>query len=345
MKHILFSLAIMFFVLPYHQASERAYKQTVLTPHLKVRIGESDNVVYTSSFHMAWKMLQNKILKEEVKTAQNIPLVGYLNSSQPAKIDEKHSVNMAGFVSDGIASEIDRAMLNKFNRTVDLSDYTDRPSNIICYSFFKKALLFKTKFETFGQPFPFYSGGNQSDVECFGIWNAGKSEQHQGIRELVKVIDFQGTHDFIVSIGNPDDNDELIVAVLKPEETLSGMVETVFKRKNNTSPSNLEDGDRLIIPKVIVDISKKYMELYGVHLKNKGFEDYFFAEAIHDVNFTLNESGAFADSEAKLVLKKGPGPRTMMVNRPFLLMMREKKTDAPYLAVWIANPELLVEMN
>lgn len=345
MKHTLFSLAIMFFVLPSHQASEREYKQTVLTPHLKVRIGESDNVVYTSSFHMAWKMLQNKILKEEVKTAHHIPLAEYLNNSQPAVIDERHSVSISGFVSDGVISEINDALRNKFNSSVELSEYSDKPSNIICYSFFKKALIFKTKFETFSQPFPFYSEGNQYDVECFGIWTAGRSEQHQGIRELVKVIDFHNTADFIVSIGNPGDKDELIIAVVKPDETLNRTVEAVFERIKYSVSSELVDNDRLVIPKVMLGISQKYTELYGVHLKNKGFEDYFFAEAMHDVNFTLNESGAFADSEAKLVLKKGPGPRTMMINRPFLLMMREKTADAPYLAVWIVNPELLVEMK
>lgn len=343
MKHILFSFALTIFILPFYRGSEREYKKTELTPHLNVKINETDNVVYASSFNLAWEMLQNKIIKDDIRTAENIPLVEYLNRSHPAPVDERHSVNMAGFVSNGIENKINKALGKRFNKSVDLSAYTEEPSNIICYSFFKKILRFKTKFETFDQPFPFYSGGNQYDVECFGVWNVGRSEQHQGIRKLVKVIDYKSAQDFVISISNPDEGDELIIALLKPENTLNETIDRVYRRITKSDPSDLTENDRLIMPKVIIDIKRKYEELYGVYLMNKGFEKYFFAEALHDVNFVLNESGAFADSEAKIVLKKGPGPRTMMVNRPFLLTMREKSAEAPYLAAWITNPELLVE--
>jgi hypothetical protein len=107
----------------------------------------------------------------------------------------------------------------------------------------------------------------------------------------------------------------------------------------------LVTNDRLVIPKLKLNISREYAELYGKRLLNKGFEDYFFAAAAQTVSLELNERGASADSEAKLILKKGPGPRTMIVNRPFLLMMRERGSERPYLAVWIENPDHLLKSN
>lgn len=342
MKHMLYLLTIILFVLISYRGVAQQYQNTTVTPHINVVINESENYIYTSSFLLAWKMLENDILRSNVRVKENIPLVNQLNNSKPASINEQHSVNLAGFVKSGIDIKITNELKRKFGKTIDLLEYTDDPSNIICYSYFDKKIKFKTKFESFEQLFPFFSGGKPYDVKCFGIWTVGTSLHHKGIRELVKVYD-RDMKDFIISVSNPDENDEIIIAAITPSQTLSKTIEKTIARIKKSEPTPLVENDRLVIPLVTIIANKKYSELYGVHLANKGFESYFFAEAMQDINFELNESGAFADSEAKIILKKGPGPRTMMINRPFLLMMMEKTADAPYLAAWIANPELLVQ--
>jgi len=317
-------------------------KSTVITPHLNVEINEGENVVFTSSFHSAWTSLKNDILKENIDVEKDIRLVNYLNKMNEIKTDPGQSVSLSGFVGDGIDKKINDLLKTRFQKTVDLSSYTNDPSNIICYSYFNKLIKFETKFETFDSPFPFFDYGKPADIMCFGIWTCGESEHHQKIKEQVKVIDFKNRIDFILSLSNPNDNDEIIIALVIPSETLLSTIQKTKKRIRNSKPTELVDNDRLIIPRINFDIAHKYHELIGIHLANKGYEDYFFAEANHDILFTLDESGASADSQAKIILKKGPGPRTMIVNRPFLIMMKEKNSENPYFAAWIGNNELLV---
>jgi len=318
------------------------YKNTIVSPVLDVAINETENIIYASSFHLAWKNLQDKIIKEDVLLEKYIPYVEFLNNTKPAPAGDDCSVNLAGFVKNGIENEIARELMQKFNKEIDLSEYTRDKSNIICYSYFRKEIQFATTFESYGQPFPFFSSGMLYDTECFGIWNKSNSKHHEELQKMVKVYDFKNSADFIISISNPGEEDEIVIAICSPGGTLNETIKTVLDRIKDSGPTELVDNDRLIIPKIHIDAHKAFTELYGVNLMNNNFEEYFFVESRQDVVFTLDESGASADAEAKLILKKGPGPRTMMVNRPFLVMMKEKQSNKPYFATWIANPELLI---
>lgn len=339
----LLSACILLLACPHIQAQDDSH--TTITPCTEVPLNGTRNMIFSSSFQLAWKMLEKDILKSEVRVKKDLPLVTLLNNSDPAVISSGHSVNLAGFVGKGIEKEINDQLREKFNREVDLSPYTEDPCNIICYAAFRKIIQFNTPFETFSQPFPFYSGGSVSDAACFGVWSAGTSEQHKRIREMVRVIDPNNNGDFIIRISNPGDEDEIILAQCPPENTFQETIEAVSRRIKESEPFPLADNDRLVIPKVVIHADTNYQELYGVHLTNPGFERYFFAEATQAISFELNESGALADSEAKIVLKKGPGPQTLIINHPFLIMMREKSAEKPYFAAWIANPDLLVKTD
>jgi hypothetical protein len=65
------------------------------------------------------------------------------------------------------------------------------------------------------------------------------------------------------------------------------------------------------------------------------------------VRFLLNESGARLESEVELGYLNGhtppppPRPRMFVLDRPFLLYLKERTTEQPYLAIWVANAELM----
>jgi len=318
------------------------YKNTIVTPFPDLKINNRDNIIYTSSFSSAWKMLERDVLGDVVKVKKKLMLVDRMNESEPVELNRKDCLNLSGFVKDGIVDKIKSELKSKFNKDIDPALYSNEQENIICYSYFNKNIRFKTKFEVYDQAFPFFCNEGQFDVKCFGIWSLNNSENHRKISRQVKIYDYKNIGDYILSINNSRSEDELILAAVAPGETLYKTVQTTLERIKHNEPENPAENDRLILPMVKIGINKKYQELYGVHLANKGFESYFFAEAMEDIQFELNESGAFADSESKIILKKGPGPRIMIINHPFLLMMKEKKSDQPYFAAWIANPELLL---
>jgi hypothetical protein len=61
----------------------------------------------------------------------------------------------------------------------------------------------------------------------------------------------------------------------------------------------------------------------------------------------LNESGARLESEAAIAVENGheppppPPPRNFVLDRPFLIYLKERTAEQPYLAIWVANAELM----
>jgi hypothetical protein len=347
MKRIFIIIVSIIFSEIYISAEENN-SNTIVTPHLNITLSPTCNIVYNSSFHLAWKQLQNNIIGDFIKTEPSLKLISILNQSNPTIINDDDFLSISGFVGDGINEKIIDIMHSKFNTSVDFTDYLDDPYNIICYSYLNKHLEFKTKFESFDQLFPFFYNGKSTDVHYFGIWTAGGSIRHKGIRKQVSIVEHVDSDNFIITLSNHGSKEEVILAMipeLNSSISLASVVKSVMKKVTSLEYSGLVDNDRLLIPKISLKLEHEFDELYGLHLANEGYKDYFFSAAINNVSFVLNESGAYANSEAKLILKKGPGPRTMIINKPFILLLREKTSDKPYLAAWIVNPELLVKTD
>lgn len=319
----------------------RENPQTIITPVLGTRIQFGTNLVYTASFATAWQQLRNEILREDVILQVSLPLTDALNQAAPPSLDPEHSLAMAGFVEDGIIEEIAGACQQKFGQVPDLEPYGDLKSNIICYSRLSKQIRFTHPFEKYDQPFPFLSGNRQWDVSCFGAWVVKEEPGHMEMARQVTILDYADKNDFIISLGNPGSSDKIILAQLSPASTLEGTIELVNQRIRKGHPEPLAPGDRLVIPEISLHSDHSYSELTGKHLANKSYEQYFFAAAIQHTDFELNESGASVDSDATIVLKKGPMPMILVINRPFLVLMKETGQKNPYLAVWIANGEFL----
>lgn len=324
------------------------YSQTnksIIIPHLEVKHTEGINLIYSSSFGLAWKNLEQQIFKENIKTEKKLDFVKIMNRSNPIEIEETKSVSLAGFVKDGIDKKIISELGNKFGKEIDLSEYTKDPFNIICYSYFETDIKFNTAFENFPNSTPFWGSNSTSDIYYFGIWTANNSDYHKKLRDQVKVYNFEKKGEFAISLSNLQDDCEIIMAVIKPDGILKTTISNTLKKIKVVNPNRLADNDRLLIPKIDFNLIKRYDQLIGVHLANEKFKEYFFSEALQSIGFKLDETGADANSEAKIVLKKGPGPGAIIINRPFLLMIKHKLVNEPYLVLWIENPELLVKNN
>jgi hypothetical protein len=91
------------------------------------------------------------------------------------------------------------------------------------------------------------------------------------------------------------------------------------------------------------DITHSYNELIGRFFINKNFEEYFITEAVQSIRFKLDEKGALLKSESRIGgAPISPRPKFLIFDKPFLLVMKEKKGTYPYFAVWIDNAELMV---
>ncbi len=325
-------------------------ERTQVTPHMDVPIEPGRNVLFCSTFHIAWNEMRNGIVREDIRLEKSLEMVHQLNLGRMTKADisEEDYLSMAGYGGRNIADEINAALRAKFGNDAPVVDdvYND-DDVILAYAFLRKELMFEDAFDDFLHPIHFDANGARTPVEGFGI-SSYSDERHSNLRDQVEIIEYKDAGNFIVGLTSKHPDDEIILAEVAPGRTLMETYEQVNRRidrsRNGADPVTLSKNDVLQIPKFDITVNHRYSSLLGLHLRNKGFEDYFVAEARQDVVFRLDECGATAKSEAVLAIKKGPMDfKLLRFNKPFLLYLKKKGAAYPYLAIWVENTDLMIE--
>jgi hypothetical protein len=336
------------------------YPATTVTAHLEVEIESGKNLLYCATFQIAWDQLRDDVLDGHPLRLEGDPAVTRaLNERLVGKrdISAEYYLAMAGFGRDRIVERIKRALWEKFDRMPGL-DLLCRPDDILAYAFLEKGIPFDTEFQVLLDPLKF---GDGVEVQAFGI------DQERGAEDQVVILDYRTADDFVIKlqgsprvdadiefgarIDRPRIGDDVILAKVAPQATLRETIEAVLARASEEasgrSGSSLGPQEVLKIPKIDVDVLHRYSDLVGRSLLNRGFEGHSISEAVQAVKFTLDETGAEVRSEAAIVVAKGIAipeePREFVFDKPFLLCLREKKAEYPYLAMWVDNSELLVK--
>jgi hypothetical protein len=80
-------------------------------------------------------------------------------------------------------------------------------------------------------------------------------------------------------------------------------------------------------------------------LTNPKWSKIFLAVAEQGIRFRLDENGARLESTAYVGWKctARVKPAQYVFDKPFLLCLKRKSCDQPYLAFWIETPELMME--
>jgi hypothetical protein len=146
----------------------------------------------------------------------------------------------------------------------------------------------------------------------------------------------------IIQLRCKSEDDEMILALVEPKDSLIETIESVMKRVQNPSSSRTRGPDALAIPKLDFNVEHSFEELANRAFENEGWEDWFIARALQWIRFRLNERGALLKSEAKIERLKGL-PLVYAFDEPFLIYLRHKDAKYPYFAMWVDNAELLLK--
>lgn len=320
-------------------------KETAVTSYLQDDIVNGKNLLYCSTFQIAWNAFCDDIIKEPLRLKGNPLIAQMLNKRLTGKedISEDCYLSMAGFNKDGIVEKIKQALKEKFNETPGIDISLSRPDDILSYAFLLKDLKFKKDFESLDKPIMF---NGSIPVQAFGIKEYAYDEGHMSLGEQVSVLYYNNDSDFIVGLKSVSPKDEIIVAKIVPQKTMLEAINSVFNRINTAQPSSLKEKETLQIPKLDFDVLHSYSELVAKDVLNKGFESYSIAKAIQSIRFRLNEKGALLKSEAAMVFKMAiltEKPRNFIFDKPFLICLKEKGAKYPYFAMWVDNAELLLK--
>ena len=323
-------------------------KQTEVTAYLDYPITTGKNLIFCAAFQMAWNELRDHILKEDAKFPNNPKTLQMLNKKSVRKdiLDAKDYVAMAGFGKDNIVQKINEALKQRFNDGAPLLTEEVKENDAMAYAFLFKNLTFKNPFERLDTPIHFPStNGITTPVSSFGINKMDKSESHLKVARQVKILFYEGSFKFAISLESQSTGDELILARIDPGATLLETIKALDGPRKGKTSAKLRDEESLRIPLIDFSVIHHYEDLVG-WLTNAAPNDFRIAEAVQTVRFKLNEQGALLKSEGIIMLMaEGDTARNFVFDGPFLLLMRKKGQALPYFALWVENSELLLPIN
>ena len=327
-------------------------KQTVIVPTLDSPCPPGKNVIWCSSFQLAWNEVKDNVIHAPLQVIGAEEIAARLNAARQSSsdLDPKSFYVAGGWIKDGVVDKIRKDMAVKFP-SHPLPDFNDYDDGILAYSYLNANVPFKYPFRQVHQGFTFTSSqGAKADVEAFGVWEAYQG-RYKRMREQVQVLYCRsGTHPwevvgYALDLCGYSQPYQLVVAVTEPRSSLAETIEHLRlqidqyeKSGHHRTASQLGENEALRVPEMVWRIDHRFTELIGERLANIGGP---ITEAMETVEFRLDRSGATVESEA-LLATKAAALMHFVFDRPFLVYMQKRGAEQPFFVMWVDNAELLV---
>jgi hypothetical protein len=141
---------------------------------------------------------------------------------------------------------------------------------------------------------------------------------------------------------------QLVLAVLEPASTLEETVTAVLAWANKAErarPAPFPEKSLLLAPEMGWKLQHLYSALVDRRFVDPRFSEWWISCAGQDIQFRLDGCGVELRSEASVGAMTGRPRRTpityFIIDRPFLLYMKLRQAERPFLATWVDNAELL----
>lgn len=345
-------------------------KQTSVVATLDCPMPEHQNVIWCSTFQMAWDKLKNDIIGEPVKVPDAEELATRLNQGEVSKgdIEEESFYSTAGIVKNGIIGEIQNEIKKRFpSEPVPVFKELDTLSpdmiheTIVTYSYLEVDVGFKHPFHNTNGAFIFKdSKGKQIGVTAFRT----DKERDSALREQVEILYYKEDEranalEFVVDLCKHTQPYQVILALVPRCDTLGETVATVEKKisefKHNPRYETLRKlrspdfmpGDSLIVPDILYKLTHQFSELKWKEIKNEKYFNFCFLIVKQMIDFSLSRTGVTVKSQAIIAPPpptRLPEPRRLYFNRPFLVYVKKRQGGTnPFFVMWVDNAELMKE--
>jgi hypothetical protein len=343
---------------PTFAGSSESLQHTVIVPTLDSPCPPNKNVIWCSSFQLAWNELKDKVVHAPLQVVGAEEIAARLNAAPQSTSDlEPSSFYVAGGrIGDGIVDKIKKEMAKKFpsRQLPDLQKYADEPAGLLAYSYLSAQVPFKYPFRQVERPFLFAdSSGGETAVEAFGVWNY--SSRYDKIRKQVEVMYYRRgsnrranaegpqTTEYVLDLCKDSQPYQIVVALVEPRDLLAETLEYIrrqvegFQKGQYTRlETQLKNVDEVEIPEMVWRIDHPFQELIGKTVSNVGLP---IVGALQTMEFRLDRTGVVLESDTRLGV--AALPREFVFNRPFLVYMQKRGAQQPFFVMWVDNAELL----
>ncbi|MCE1245970.1 MAG: hypothetical protein LWY06_04945 [Firmicutes bacterium] len=317
---------------------------TVLTPVREAKIVSGRNLVYCATFQLAWNELCHSVLKGKA-LMEGSPLLaeqlnGVFEREKSPAVTGGGFIAMSGTGGSGIIEKINRKIESVFKGKMEPVNQDVGDEDIFVYAALLRNFPFSVEYDDIHAARRLSFKGEK--VKFFGVPlfqdRAGKMQELKKQTQILKYDEKSG--EFIVRMESEPVGQELILASVKPGDTLGKTYDKVMNQIKSVKPESLEEQDTLAIPEIEFSLTTNFDELTGKKILNKANTGITIGGAVQAVSFHLDKTGARLKSNAELLVYangKSHKYRQLVFSKPFLICMKEKKLKTPYFLMWVDN--------
>lgn len=303
------------------------------------------NQIWVGTFQLAWNELAEQLTDNgKVEFVEgNTPLVEELNQKSFTKNDispEDYYLTVEETRPE-LKEKIQKEVYEKFKidntQTLEKMNFNLTPSYTI-YTMLVKNFHFVHPFEQL-QSEAFKQ--SEQKVKYFGISKNSDVEA----RESVEILFYHSKEEFAIQL-NTVENEEIILYKTKENKTFPEYQKRIEEEtKKYEGKRKMQKEEELKIPYMNVDTAVNYEELCGKEIKRK--EGGYIVVALQTVKFSLDETGGGVISEGVIQeVRKSEDinqaeERQFDFNDNFILFLKEKDKQKPYLAFKVNSTEIM----
>jgi len=146
-------------VTPTFSGGSDSLSQTIIVPTLDSPLTGGRNIIWCSSFQLAWNKVKDDVLGEPLQVVEAEEIAARLNSAKQstADLEPESFYAAAGRTKDGIIEKIHKEMAAKFpsHSVPDFDDIAGFPDAILAYSYLIASVPFKYPFLEYEDEFFF----------------------------------------------------------------------------------------------------------------------------------------------------------------------------------------------
>ncbi len=275
----------------------------------------TENSAWCASFILAWKLFQEKYLKNDFEITNKNELIENLvdSNSKAVFVNDKDCYQNAGKATEKLKKEIEKALKKKFKTKSDiLNNFTfskdENTTDFLIYAIIMFNLKFPKSFEPAWTKLPF--GKYNTCVNYFGVMQNSKENK---LFNQVKPLFFESEDEFAVSLLSKDNKQ----VVLYRTDELNNFEETFnkvdYKSKENFNKIEVKS---FLMPELHIDLTKKYDDLcHSLFISKSDNKSYNILQALQTLKLDLNNKGVKVKSEASLLIRETTGFRPIDTNK------------------------------
>jgi hypothetical protein len=337
---------------PAFSGDSKSLMQTLVVLTLDSPCPPGRNVVWCSSFQLAWNELKENVVGEPLEVVGAEDVAARLNAAPQSSLDltPESFYAAAGWTKDGIVDKVKHDMAVKFPSRV-LPDLDAYGEGLLAYSYLKANVAFKHPFRQLVEGLTFTdSGGIKMQVAGFGLWEAHRL-RYRDIREQVDVLYSQEEDrehpwelgEYALDLCKYSEPYQVVVARVERKGTLGDtlayvgrQVEEFRRRADYPMVRKLQEHDEVRVPQMFWKVNQRFHELIGRTVGNVGLP---IVEAMQTIEFRLDRYGVALESASMTMI--AAIPRRFLFDRPFLVYMQKRGAERPFFVMWLDNAELL----